>query len=285
MEAHKQQLQRQQQQREQQQRAEQKREEQQRREQQQREQLELEQQQREQQQLQQQQVVSVHSPVHFGNKSLHAQRWHLLISHTRKLPNMPSATDPGHKLFYCSQTHTALQVHSACLIACGEDRLVQGVGCCTTSFLSCCLTAFRSSDLQAQQQQAQAHSSQLQQPTQSTQIKQSGPQAPQLAQPPQNGSATAAVADGGGNADPSRLLRIADSAAHHEAHYRAKLHEAQVTVVCCAVRVPYTPPVQSATQHTPGLYSECVPVLLLQWLPEFIYHTMKAVRLRLYWPY
>ncbi|KAA6424922.1 MAG: Nuclear-export-signal (NES)-containing polyadenylated-RNA export factor (ISS) [Trebouxia sp. A1-2] len=83
---------------------------------------------------------------------------------------------------------------------------------------------------QAQQQQAQAHSSQLQQPTQSTQIKQSGPQAPQLAQPPQNGSATAAVADGGGNADPSRLLRIADSAAHHEAHYRAKLHEAQDAV-------------------------------------------------------
>ncbi len=104
LEAHNQQLQRQQQQREQQQRAEQQREEQQRaqqqREQQQREQQEREQQQREQQQLQQQQVVSVCSLMHVGYKSLqHAQCLRLLISHTRKLPIMPSATGPGHKLF------------------------------------------------------------------------------------------------------------------------------------------------------------------------------------------
>ena len=104
VEAHQQQLQRQQQQREQQLRAERQRDEQQRaqqqREQQQRERQEREQQQREQQQLQQQQVVSVRSPAHFGNKSLHAQCLHLLISHARKLPIMPSARgDPGHKLF------------------------------------------------------------------------------------------------------------------------------------------------------------------------------------------
>ncbi|DBA95711.1 hypothetical protein WJX82_007603 [Trebouxia sp. C0006] len=89
---------------------------------------------------------------------------------------------------------------------------------------------------QQQQQQAQAQSSQLQQPTQLAQIQQSqsqqrGPQAPQqLAQPPQNGSATAAAADGGGNAEPSRMLRISDSAAQHEALYRAKLQQAQDTV-------------------------------------------------------
>ncbi len=114
---------------------------------------------------------------------------------------------------------------------------------------------------QQQQQQAQAQSSQLQQPTQSAQIQQSqsqqrGPQAPQqLAQPPQNGSATAAAADGGGNAEPSRMLRISDSAAQHEAHYRAKLQQAQVTLVCCAVRALFTPPAQSATQHIQGLLS------------------------------
>ncbi len=101
VEAHNQQLQRQQQQREQQQRAEQQREEQQRA-QQQREQHEREQQEREQQQReqQQQQVVSVRSLMHVGSKSLqYAQRLHLLISHARKLPIEPAATDPGHKLF------------------------------------------------------------------------------------------------------------------------------------------------------------------------------------------
>ncbi len=152
---------------------------------------------------------------------------------------------PRSQAVYTSQTHTALQVHVARLVTSGEDRLVMGVCCCTTSFLSCCLTAFRSSDLQAQQQQqAQAESSQLQQSTQLAQIQQPGLQAPQqLAQPPQNGSAIAAAADGGGDADPSRMLRIADSAAEHEAQYRAKLQEAQVTFVCCAVRTLYTPPV------------------------------------------
>ena len=140
VEAHNQQLQRQQQQREQQQRAEQQREEQKRaeqqREQQQREQQEREQQQREQ--LQQPQVVSVRSPMHVGNKSLHAQCLHLLIGHARKLPIVPSATDPGHKL--CTLSNTALQVHFTCLVASGQDRLVMVVCCCTTSFLSCCLT-------------------------------------------------------------------------------------------------------------------------------------------------
>lgn len=127
------------------------------------------------------------------------------------------------------------------LIASGEDRLVVGICCCTTGILPCCLAAFRSSDLQAQQQQqAQAERSQLQQPTQLAQIQQPGPQVPhQLAQPPQNGSAIAA-ADGGGDADPSRMLRIADSAAEHEAYYRAKLQEAQVTFVCYAVHALYT---------------------------------------------
>ncbi|DBA75864.1 TPA: hypothetical protein ACH3X1_010262 [Trebouxia sp. C0004] len=86
---------------------------------------------------------------------------------------------------------------------------------------------------QAQQQQAQAQSSQLQQPTQLAQIQQPGPKAPQqLTQPFQDGSAAAAAAaaDGGGNADPSRMLRIADSAAQHEAHYKAKLQKAQAAV-------------------------------------------------------
>ncbi len=103
VEAHNQQLQRQQQLREQQQRAEQQHEEQQQaqqqREQQQREQQEREQQQREQQQLQQQQVVLVHPLMHAGHKSLHAQCLHLMIRHARKLLFLPSATDPGYKLF------------------------------------------------------------------------------------------------------------------------------------------------------------------------------------------
>ena len=102
VEAHNQQLRQQQQLREQQQHAEHQREDQKRaqqqREQQQREQQEREQQQREQQQLQQQQVLLVHPPMHAGHKSLHAQCLHLLISHARKLPFLPSATDPGHKL-------------------------------------------------------------------------------------------------------------------------------------------------------------------------------------------
>jgi len=178
-------------------------------------------------------------------------------------------------------------VHSARLIASSEDRLVVGVCRCTTSFPSCCLTAFRSSDLQAQQQaQAQAQSSQLQQPTQSAQIQQPGPQPPQqLAQPPRIGSATAAAADGGGNADPSRMLRISDSAAQHEAHYRAKLQEAQVTFVCCAMHVQYTPPVNLSHSKYRACCLEHVPVLLLQCPPKFFHRAMKAVRLCLYWPF
>ncbi len=151
--------------------------------------------------------------------------------------------------------------------------------------LSVMLPDRRSSDLQAQQQQqAQAQSSQLQQPIQSAQIQQPGPQAPQqLAQPPQNG-AIAAAADGGGDAVPPRMLRISDSAAQHEAHHRAKLQEAQVTFVALYMR---------RIHHQPNLlhskYRACclehVPVLLLQCIPKISHHAMKAVRLCLYWPY
>lgn len=125
MEAHKQQLQRQQQQREQQQRAEQQHEEQQRA-QQQREQQQREQQAREQQQREQQQVVSVRCPEHFGDKSLHAQCLHLLISHARKLPVMPSANDPGHKLPTFPNSYCCAGAFCT-PYSFWEDRLVLGV--------------------------------------------------------------------------------------------------------------------------------------------------------------
>lgn len=49
------------------------------------------------------------------------------------------------------------------------------------------------------------------------------------AQPLQNGAHAPAAANDQTNADSARMLRIAQSAAQHEAHYRSKLQEAEAS--------------------------------------------------------
>lgn len=61
--------------------------------------------------------------------------------------------------------------------------------------------------------------------------------ASQSAPPLQTAAQAPAAANGSGSHDPSKSLRMAESAAQHEAYYKAKMQEAQVTVMMWYVLV------------------------------------------------
>ena len=90
--------------------------------------------------------------------------------------------------------------------------------------------SFSSVQAQQTQQAEQAQPAQQAQQPQNRQVSEpAGPSAP-------NGAHAPATANDQSNADPSRMLRIAQSAAQQEAHYRSKLQEAQAS---CSTRLAF----------------------------------------------
>ena len=81
--------------------------------------------------------------------------------------------------------------------------------------------------MQAAAQQQQAH--QASQPASQQASQPVNQPAGQSAQPLQSAAYAPAAAQGPSSSDPAKMLRIADSAAQHEAYYKAKLQEAQAS--------------------------------------------------------